>query len=333
MNPPPTSESRASDDRFNRLLSMAKRAGLSLTTQRRLVLQILCESVDHPDVEVIHQRASAQDPRLSLATAYRTVKLFQDAGLIMRHEFGDNRARYEVIKRHHHDHLIDIDHGDVIEFHDDKIEELQEQVAERLGYELLDRRLDLYGRRLEANHKPKLFYDQPLSGSGGSFGPERYQKTAGLVDLARKRGVQLAFAESCTGGLFAAALTEVPGASDIFIGGFVTYSNQAKIKTLGVDPALIDKHGAVSAPVAKAMAAGCRKITGADVTLAVTGVAGPSASEKKPVGLVFTGIDVAPSLSDSSHVVKCQFSGPTRQQVRLQTLDHGLDVLWDILSA
>ena len=118
---------------------------MRLTGQRRVIAQVLEEADDHPDVESLHARAAAQDPRISLATVYRTVKLFQESGLLERHEFGDGRARYEDAQRAHHDHLIDTDTGDVIEFHDPEIEALKEAIARRLGYRLTGHRLELYG--------------------------------------------------------------------------------------------------------------------------------------------------------------------------------------------
>jgi Fur family ferric uptake transcriptional regulator len=119
--------------------------GLRLTDQRRTIAGVLEEAEDHPDVEELYARASAADPRISLATVYRTVKLFEEAGIIEKLEFGDGRARYEDAERDHHDHLIDIQSGEVIEFVDPDIEELQERIARRLGYELRGHKLELYG--------------------------------------------------------------------------------------------------------------------------------------------------------------------------------------------
>ncbi|MBT8457094.1 MAG: transcriptional repressor [Rhodobacteraceae bacterium] len=119
--------------------------GLRLTEQRRTIAQVLEDADDHPDVEELYARASAADPRISLATVYRTVKLFEEAGILEKLEFGDGRARYEDADRDHHDHLIDINSGEVIEFVDDEIEELQERIAAKLGYELRGHRLELYG--------------------------------------------------------------------------------------------------------------------------------------------------------------------------------------------
>lgn len=121
--------------------------GLRMTGQRRLVARVLEESDDHPDVEELHSRATAHDPGISLATVYRTVKLFEEAGILEKLEFRDGRARYEDADRDHHDHLIDLATGEVIEFVDPEIEALQEKIAERLGFELKGHRLELYGVR------------------------------------------------------------------------------------------------------------------------------------------------------------------------------------------
>ncbi len=119
--------------------------GLRLTGQRRTIAAVLESAADHPDVEELYNRASAVDPRISLATVYRTVKLFEEAGILEKLEFGDGRARYEDAEREHHDHLIDIQSGEVIEFIDEEIEKLQERIADKLGYELRGHRLELYG--------------------------------------------------------------------------------------------------------------------------------------------------------------------------------------------
>lgn len=123
--------------------SMAK--GLRMTDQRRVIARVLGEACDHPDVEELYARAARIDARISLATVYRTVKLFEEAGLLERHEFGDGRARYEDAERDHHDHLIDVTTGQVIEFVDPEIEALQEKIAARLGYQLIGHRLELLG--------------------------------------------------------------------------------------------------------------------------------------------------------------------------------------------
>lgn len=116
-----------------------------MTGQRRIIAQVLEDSSDHPDVEELYSRASALDSGISLATVYRTVKLFEEAGILDRLEFGDGRARYEDAERDHHDHLIDIHSGEVIEFVDPEIEALQERIAAKLGYDLRGHRLELYG--------------------------------------------------------------------------------------------------------------------------------------------------------------------------------------------
>lgn len=123
--------------------------GLRMTEQRRVIAQVLSESNDHPDAEELYGRAAAIDPKISLATVYRTLRLFSDAGIIETHDFRDGRARYEAADEDHHDHLIDVQTGDVIEFMDEEIEELQKKIAAKLGYELVDHRLELYGRKLK----------------------------------------------------------------------------------------------------------------------------------------------------------------------------------------
>lgn len=127
------------------IISRCEAKGLRMTGQRRVVAQVLEDSEDHPDVEELYARASAVDNGISLATVYRTVKLFEEAGILDKLEFGDGRARYEDAERDHHDHLIDINSGEVIEFVDSEIEALQEKIARKLGYELRGHRLELYG--------------------------------------------------------------------------------------------------------------------------------------------------------------------------------------------
>ena len=119
--------------------------GLRMTGQRRIIASVLEDSADHPDVEELHARAAGRDPRISIATVYRTVKLFEEAGILDKREFGDGRARYEDAEREHHDHLIDMQSGEVIEFVDPEIEALQERIAEKLGYRMVGHRLELYG--------------------------------------------------------------------------------------------------------------------------------------------------------------------------------------------
>ncbi len=122
-----------------------------MTEQRRTIAQVLDAATDHPDVEELYRRASAVDPRISISTVYRTVKLFEDAGVIERHEFRDGRARFETVPDEHHDHLIDLKSGRVTEFRDDEIEQLQEKIAARLGFRLVDHRLELYGVPLKTD--------------------------------------------------------------------------------------------------------------------------------------------------------------------------------------
>ncbi len=121
--------------------------GLRITEQRRTIAKVLSDSEDHPDVEQLHVRAAAIDPGISIATVYRTVRLFEDAGILDRHDFGDGRARYEAAPEAHHDHLIDVETGKVVEFVDPELEALQKQIAAKLGYRLVDHRMELYGVR------------------------------------------------------------------------------------------------------------------------------------------------------------------------------------------
>ncbi|MGL4312281.1 MAG: Fur family transcriptional regulator [Paracoccaceae bacterium] len=127
------------------IIARCEAKGLRVTGQRRVIAEVLEQAQDHPDVEVLHARAAALDPRISVATVYRTVKLFEEAGILDRLEFGDGRARYEDAEREHHDHLIDLQTGSVIEFVDPDIEALQERIAAKLGYRLMGHRLELYG--------------------------------------------------------------------------------------------------------------------------------------------------------------------------------------------
>ncbi|MFT7059115.1 MAG: Fur family ferric uptake transcriptional regulator [Pseudorhodobacter sp.] len=127
------------------IIARCEEKGLRMTEQRRIVARVIGAAEDHPDVEELYSRASAIDPRISIATVYRSVKLFEESGILERLEFGDGRARYEDAERDHHDHLIDIHSGEVIEFVDPEIEALQERIAARLGYKLKGHRLELYG--------------------------------------------------------------------------------------------------------------------------------------------------------------------------------------------
>lgn len=118
--------------------------GMKMTEQRRVIAKVLSDSVDHPDVEALHRRAVAIDPNISIATVYRTVRLFEEANILERHDFGQGRARYEQATENHHDHLIDVHSGQVIEFQSDEIEALQRQIAQKYGFKLIGHRLELY---------------------------------------------------------------------------------------------------------------------------------------------------------------------------------------------
>ena len=123
--------------------------GVRLTDQRRLIAKIMSESDDHPDVDELHQRINKIDTKISIATVYRTVKLFEEAGIFTKHDFKGNKARYEQVKKEHHDHLIDINTGEIIEFVNEDIEKLQKKISEDLGYKLVDHRLELYGSKIK----------------------------------------------------------------------------------------------------------------------------------------------------------------------------------------
>ncbi len=127
------------------IIARCEAKGLRMTDQRRVVARVIGDSDDHPDVEELYARAAKVDPRISIATVYRTVKLFEESGILEKLEFGDGRARYEDAERDHHDHLIDVNSGTVIEFVDPEIEALQERIAARLGYKLVGHRLELLG--------------------------------------------------------------------------------------------------------------------------------------------------------------------------------------------
>jgi len=122
--------------------------GMKMTEQRRIIARVLSDADDHPDVEDLYQRSVKLDPKISIATVYRTVRLFEEAGLLDRHDFGDGRSRYEQASDDHHDHLVDVQSGAIIEFHDEEVEELQRQIAARLGYSLIGHRMELYGVEL-----------------------------------------------------------------------------------------------------------------------------------------------------------------------------------------
>jgi len=123
--------------------------GVRLTEQRKLIAQIMSESADHPDVDELHRRVNKLDSKISIATVYRTVKLFEESGIVAKHDFKGNKARYEESTQEHHDHLIDINTGEITEFVNNDIEKLQKEVAEKLGYKLVDHRLELYGSKIK----------------------------------------------------------------------------------------------------------------------------------------------------------------------------------------
>ena len=139
-------------DRVN-IEALCSAKGMRMTDQRRTIARVLAESDDHPDVEELYRRCSKVDERISMSTVYRTVRLFEDAGIIERHDFRDGRARYETSSEAHHDHLINLRTGEVIEFQSEEIERLQREVARRLGYRLVDHRLELYA--IPLNDKPR----------------------------------------------------------------------------------------------------------------------------------------------------------------------------------
>jgi Fur family ferric uptake transcriptional regulator len=148
-------------------------SGLKMTDQRRVIARVLSESSDHPDVEQVYNRAIKVDPRISIATVYRTVKLFEEANILDRHDFGDGRARYEEAPEAHHDHLIDVNSGEVIEFCDEEIERLQREMAARLGYRLVGHRLELFAVRDAKQARPagKAAVPGGPKDGGGTGGP------------------------------------------------------------------------------------------------------------------------------------------------------------------
>ncbi len=119
--------------------------GMRMTDQRRIIAKVLTEAEDHPDVEEVYRRSTAIDSGISIATVYRTVRLFEEAGILERHDFRDGRSRYEPVSDEHHDHLINVETGEVLEFHNDEIEKLQIEIARKLGFKLVDHRMELYG--------------------------------------------------------------------------------------------------------------------------------------------------------------------------------------------
>src|SRR5277367_7055741 len=140
-----STQTQKKDDPVSRIEGLCAEKGLRMTDQRRVIARVLSDAADHPDAEELYRRASSIDPHISIATVYRTVKLFEDAGILERHDFRDGRSRYEEVPDAHHDHLIDVQSGRVIEFRNEEIEALQRKVAEELGFELVDHRLELYG--------------------------------------------------------------------------------------------------------------------------------------------------------------------------------------------
>ena len=131
----------------NTIKDLCKKKGVRLTDQRKVIAQVMSSSADHPDVDILHQRVNQIDSKISIATVYRTVKLFEEAGVVAKHDFKGRKARYEQASEEHHDHLIDINSGEIIEFVDNEIEALQTKVADKLGYKLVDHRLELYGTK------------------------------------------------------------------------------------------------------------------------------------------------------------------------------------------
>ena len=129
--------------------SKCKQKGVRLTDQRRLIAKVMSKSESHPDVDELHKKVSKLDSKISIATVYRTVKLFEEAGIVAKHDFKGSKSRYEQAPEEHHDHLIDINSGEITEFDNEEIEKLQKQVAEKLGYKLVDHRLELYGSKIK----------------------------------------------------------------------------------------------------------------------------------------------------------------------------------------
>lgn len=141
------------EEGMDRIEKLCVEKGMRMTEQRRVIARVVAASDDHPDVEELHRRAVAIDPHISIATVYRTVRLFEEAGILERHDFRDGRSRYEEVPDTHHDHLIDMKTGKVIEFVEPEIERLQHEIAKKLGYKLVDHRLELYGVPLDDAHK------------------------------------------------------------------------------------------------------------------------------------------------------------------------------------
>lgn len=140
---------------MSRLEKLCTEKGLKMTGQRRVISRVLSEAQDHPDVEEVYRRSAAIDPKISIATVYRTMRLLEEANVIDRLDFGDGRARYEENRDEHHHHLIDVNSGEVIEFQNEPLERLKEKIAAELGYELIGHRLELYGVKIGSRKKPK----------------------------------------------------------------------------------------------------------------------------------------------------------------------------------
>ena len=142
---------------MSKIEEKCKSKGVGLTDQRRIIAKVMSDSKetygskDHPDVDELHKRVTLVDKNISIATVYRTVKLFEEAGIIERHDFKEGKARYEPLTEEHHDHLIDVNTGEIIEFVDKNIEDLQKKVAEKLGYKLVDHKLELYATKIKRN--------------------------------------------------------------------------------------------------------------------------------------------------------------------------------------
>ena len=136
---------------MNKIEEKCKTKGVRLTDQRRLIAKVMSEATDHPDVDELHKRVSKIDKKVSIATVYRTVKLFEESGILEKHDFKGGKARYEQSPDTHHDHLIDVNIGEIIEFVDQEIENLQNKIAEKYGYKLVDHRLELYGSKIKKN--------------------------------------------------------------------------------------------------------------------------------------------------------------------------------------
>ena len=135
----------------NKIEEKFLKSGVRLTDQRKLIAKVMSESEDHPDVDELHKRATSIDKKISIATVYRTIKLFEESGILIRHDFKEGKSRYEPTTEEHHNHLIDINTGEIVEFVDKDIEDLQRKIAQKLGYKLVDHKLELYGSKIKKN--------------------------------------------------------------------------------------------------------------------------------------------------------------------------------------